>query len=131
MATWEDVRRIAAALPGAEESTHYRQPAFKVSGKAFVHMSPHEDGALVVHCAVEEQALLVLARPDVYFLTPHYEGYGAVLIRLETTDENELSGAIEDAHEHVSRRAVRPSGRSARRAAGGATRSATRRRRPS
>ena len=101
MATWEDVRRIAGALPDVEESTSYGRPAFKVKGRAFVGLSSHEPGALVVHCRPEEQALLVLGRPDVYFVTPHYEGYGAVLIRLETTDENELAGAIEDAYETV------------------------------
>lgn len=102
MATWEDVRRIASALPDVEESTSYREPAFKVHGKTFINMSPHEEGALVVRCAPEEQSLLVVARPDTYFLTPHYEGWGGVLMRLETTDENELAGAIEDAYEYVS-----------------------------
>lgn len=101
MASWDDVRRIASALPGAEESTSYGRPAFKVRRKTFVNMSPHEEGALVVRCSAEEQSLLVVARPDVYFLTPHYEGFGAVLLRLATTGEDELAGAIEDAYATV------------------------------
>jgi hypothetical protein len=37
MATWEDVRRIALALPDVEESSSYRHPAFKVNGRPFVN----------------------------------------------------------------------------------------------
>jgi hypothetical protein len=35
MATWDDVKKLALALPEAEESTTYRKPAFKVQGKVF------------------------------------------------------------------------------------------------
>jgi hypothetical protein len=37
---WESVRELAGALPGAEESTTYGQPAFKVDGKLFAWLSP-------------------------------------------------------------------------------------------
>ena len=30
MATWADLKKLALALPEAEESTTYRKPAFKV-----------------------------------------------------------------------------------------------------
>jgi hypothetical protein len=86
------------------EGTSYRQPCLKVRGKTFANMSPSEPGALVVRVLPEEQALLVAARPDVYYVTPHYEGYGAVLIRLESVDEDELMGRLEDAWELVSTR---------------------------
>ena len=46
MPSWEDVRRIALALPGAEESTSYRQPCFKVNGRPFVNTG-RIDGAIV------------------------------------------------------------------------------------
>ena len=96
MATWEDVTRIALALPDVEESTSYGYPAFKVKGRSFVNRS-HEGGAIYLPCPDEEAALLIRARPDVYFLTPHYEGWG-VLLRLEAADEDELAGALEDAY---------------------------------
>ena len=35
--------------------------------------------------------------PDVYFTTPHYDGYPFVLARLEAIDRAELAGLIEDA----------------------------------
>jgi hypothetical protein len=100
VAGWDDVLRIGLALPDVEESTSYRQPCLKVRGRTFVNMSPHEPGALVVHVPLEEQPLRIAARPDVYFVTPHYEGYGCVLLRLDTVDEDELAGAIEDAWDY-------------------------------
>ncbi len=107
VATWEDVRRIASALPGTEESTSYRHPAFRVRGKLFASMSPHEPGALMTRIAREEAPLLIAALPDVYFSTPHYDGYNAVLTRLEAIDEAELAGRLEDAWEYVSRKGRR------------------------
>ena len=97
---WNDVLRIGLALPDVEESTSYRQPCLKRRGRTFVNMSPHESGALVVHIPLEEQPLRIAARPDVYFVTPHYEGYGCVLLRLDKVDEDELAGAIKDAWEY-------------------------------
>ena len=96
MATWQDVTRIAAALPDTEESTSYGHPCFKVKGRSFVNQS-REDGAVYLPCPDEDARLLIRARPDVYFLTPHYEGWG-VLLRLADADEEELAGALEDAY---------------------------------
>ena len=41
------------------------------------------------------------ARPDAYFLTPHYEGWQCVLVRLDAVDEDELAGRIEDAWAYI------------------------------
>ncbi len=46
MVTFETVRRLALALPAAEESTSYGTPAFKVGGKLFARL--REDHDLVV-----------------------------------------------------------------------------------
>lgn len=58
MATPDDVRGYATALPEVEETTHFRMPAFKVRGKGFAglekgetHLTvavPHEDAKLAV-----------------------------------------------------------------------------------
>jgi hypothetical protein len=100
MATWEDVRRLALALPDAEESTSYRHPAFKINGRPFVNAS-REEGAISTRAPDEEIELLIRARPDVYFITPHYVGWDAVLVRLDAVDEEELAGRIEDAYEFM------------------------------
>ena len=96
MATWEDVRELALALPGAEESTSYGQPAFRVRGKLFAWLSPHEQGALVLKCDPEERPLLIDAQPDAFYVTPHYKGYPAVLVRLDVVDDDELAERVTD-----------------------------------
>lgn len=40
MSSWEDVRRIAAALPGAEAGTSWGRLAYKVDGRPFVNLRP-------------------------------------------------------------------------------------------
>jgi hypothetical protein len=97
VATWDDVRRIALALPDAEESTSYRHPAFKVNGRPFVNAS-REEGAISTRAPDEEVELLIRGRPDIYFITPHYAGWNAVLVRLDAVDDEELAGRIEDAY---------------------------------
>ena len=97
MATWDDVRELALALPEVEESTSYRQPCFKVRGKWFTGMSPSEDGALVLRCDPEEKELILESSPDVFYVTPHYSGWAGVLARLDAIDRAELAIRLEDA----------------------------------
>jgi hypothetical protein len=92
VATWDDVRRICLALPAVEE----RGQTFRTNGRIFVNMS-REPGAISTRAPQEELELLMQARPDVYFLTPHYEGWQAVLVRLDAVGDEELAGRIEDA----------------------------------
>jgi hypothetical protein len=96
---WDDVRRIALGLPDVEEGVSWGKPAFKLQNRSFVHPS-REDGAIYLPLDAEDAQLLIGARPDVYFLTPHYEGHG-VLVRLDAADENELAGALEDAYAYA------------------------------
>jgi hypothetical protein len=94
---WDTVCELAATFPEAEEDTSHSQPAFRVRGKLFVWMSPHEKGALCVRVDPDEKDFLIASNPDAYFTTPHYEGYPAVLIRLERVRRKELAERIEDA----------------------------------
>ncbi len=96
MATWDDVRKLALALPEAEESTTYRKPAFKVAGKNFAWESPHVRGALALNCDTGELPLMIEARPEMFFTTPHYDGYPIVLVRLKAADTDELAERIEE-----------------------------------
>jgi hypothetical protein len=102
MATWEDVRRIAAELPEADESTVYRKAALKVRGKSFAWMSPHEKEALVTRIDPDELPFLLAAKPELYFMTPHYEGHAMVLIRLEAAGDDELRERLTDSWELAS-----------------------------
>jgi hypothetical protein len=98
MTDWETVRAIAGALPGAEESTTYGQPAFKVGGKLFAWISPdrHAEGALAVRVDPEEKEFAIAANPDVFFQTAHYEGHPILLVRLDRVDRAQLEERIEE-----------------------------------
>jgi hypothetical protein len=96
MATWKDVRKLALALPGVEEGTTYGKLAFKVDGKRFAWDSPSEPGSLVLKCDIDERPLMIESRPETFFVTPHYESYPMVLVRLENADPEELLDRIEE-----------------------------------
>jgi hypothetical protein len=82
LVTWDDVVALARDLPETEEGTSYGRPALKVRGRFVVALRTDPD-ALVVRCDLDEKPFLLEAREDILFETPHYHGYGAVLIRLE------------------------------------------------
>ena len=97
MATWDDVRAIAARLPGCKESTSYGTPSLKVRNKFMCRLRTDPD-ALVVRCVdVGDADALKLGQPDVFFSTPHYDGWPGVLVRLEAVSLDQLGELIEDA----------------------------------
>ncbi len=98
MSDWGTVREIATTFPGAEESTTYGQPAFKVGGKLFAWLSPDRaaTGALALRADPGELPLLLETAPDRYFQTPHYHGHPIVLVHLDRIDREELRERIED-----------------------------------
>ena len=97
MVDWETIRELALALPKVEEGGGER-PAFSVRGKGFAWMSRERDGGtLALRVDRNEKPMLLESRPDLYFQTPHYEGYPAVLVHLERIDEDALRERIEDA----------------------------------
>jgi hypothetical protein len=94
--SWDDVRDLALALPGVEETTSYGTPALKVNGKLLVRLK--EDGETVaLWVSFEERLALVHEQPDVFFVTPHYENYPMVLVRLAAVDREELRELIVEA----------------------------------
>lgn len=111
MATWDDVRRLALALPATEEGTTYGQPSWKVGGKLFVWERPLRArdrealgdaapegpilGARVEHLGAKEA--LLADDPGVFFTTPHFDGHATVLVRLDAIPVEELAELIEEA----------------------------------
>ena len=108
MPTFDDVRRLAARLPEAEEAPSYRgMPALKVRGKPFCRLwSPAEherDGVqgtevLVVFCDADEKEALIETSAGALFSTPHYEGYAALLVRLADVHPSMLAELLEDSY---------------------------------
>ena len=97
MASWQDVVALGTALAGVEESTWFRTPALKVRSKSFCRMK--EDGETLVIQVVdlEDKEALLRSDPDVFFTTPHYDGYAYVLVRLDRIGHDVLAELVEDA----------------------------------
>jgi len=97
VADWETVREIALAFPEVEEDASGR-PTLRVRGKLFAWMARERDGGgLGVRVDRDEKQLILDANPDVYFSSPHYEGWPGVQIRLELIERDELRERLEDA----------------------------------
>jgi len=96
MLAWEDVLELARDLPGVDESTSYGTPSLKVKGK-FMARLRDEGSVLVVRCDLDEKPFLLEANPQTLFTTPHYDGYGAVLVRMDAVDRDELKELLIDA----------------------------------
>jgi len=94
--TFEVARELALALPGVEEGTAYGTPAFRVRKKFLFRL--REDGeTLALRIGFDERDLLMKADPETFFITDHYRGYPAVLVRLATVEEEGLRDVLEQA----------------------------------
>jgi hypothetical protein len=95
MATQDDVRRIAMALPGvSEEPGRFAfsvENRGKAKGIAWIWLERVEPkkarvpnpGVLAVRVRdQDEKAALLAGDPDALFTEPHYNGFPAVLVRL-------------------------------------------------
>jgi len=111
VASWDDVRRIALALPETSEGSAHGQISWRVRDKSFVWERPLRPadiralgddaptgpilGVRVEHLVAKEA--LLADDPDVYFTTPHFDGYAAVLVRLDRIATRELEEVIVEA----------------------------------
>ena len=94
---WDTVREIALSFPEVEESGQERT-VFKVRGKAFAWAARERDGGgLAVRVDGDDKQLLLEANPEAYFSSPHYRGYPAVQVRLDSIARDELAERLEDA----------------------------------
>jgi hypothetical protein len=111
VASWDDVRRIALSLPETSEDVSRGLRHWNVRGKGFVWERPlrRSDlealgdaapdgpilGARVEHLVAKEA--LLADEPGVFFTTPHFDGYPAILVRLDEIDVEGLDEVIVEA----------------------------------
>ena len=89
MITFARIEQLASELPGIEVSTSYGTPAIKVGKKLILRMHQKEDAIVVLLNSVDEQQNLIKQDPMAYYITDHYSGYPAVLVR-PTVEESAL-----------------------------------------
>jgi hypothetical protein len=97
MPNWNDAITIAQALPATEVSTWYRTPALKVAGKGFARLRTEAEGGLMLMCSLDEKARLLESGDPAYYTTPHYDGYGAIIVNLAAIERDALNELITQA----------------------------------
>jgi hypothetical protein len=111
VAGWDDVRRIALALPETSERLSRDLRQWLVKDKLLVWERPLRRadlealgdaapdgpilGARVEHLVAKEA--LLADDPGVFFTTPHFDGYPAILVRLDRIGVEELDEVIVEA----------------------------------
>jgi hypothetical protein len=79
---WKDAIAMVQELPQVAVSTWYGTPRLKVAGKGFARLRTEAEGGLVLVCSLEEKARLLESGAPAYFTTPHYDGYGSIIVDL-------------------------------------------------
>jgi len=111
MASWDDVRRVALELPETSERLSREHRQWRVREKLFVWERPLRQkeiealgadapegailGARVEHIGAKEA--LLSEQPSIFFTAPHFDGYPAILVRLERAGIEDLSEVITEA----------------------------------
>ncbi|MGD0985183.1 MAG: MmcQ/YjbR family DNA-binding protein [Acidimicrobiales bacterium] len=111
MAGWDDVRQLALCLPETSERVSRGHVQWRVKERLFVWERPLRKtdlealgdrarigpvlGAMVADLG-EKEALLG-ERPEIFFTTPHFNGYAAVLVRLERIAVDQLAQVVVEA----------------------------------
>lgn len=116
MATLDDVRAIAMGLPGAAERTEGQGggTSWRVASGLFVWQRgpsrrdleqlaalgrewPSGEVIGVRTDGTQVKEALIETYPDVFFTIPHFDGYPAVLVRLDAIDPDQLREVVTDA----------------------------------
>jgi hypothetical protein len=111
MAGWDDVRRIALSLAETSERQSRDNAQWRVKDKLFVWERPLRQsdrdalgagapegailGARVEHEGAKEA--LIADDPGVFFTTPHFDGYPAILVQLDKIGLEDLQEVIVEA----------------------------------
>jgi hypothetical protein len=104
MATWADVSRVVATLP---ETAEVKPRDWRVRKKLMMWERPLRQADLealgagdTVGARVADEGVkfaLIADQADVYFTTPHFDGYASVLVRLAEIGVPELTELVTDA----------------------------------
>jgi hypothetical protein len=111
VATWDDVRRIALSLPEATERISRDKAQWCVKDKLFVWERPLRKSDLaalgdsapdgpILGARVEhelEKQVLIQNDPGVFFTTPHFDGYPAILVQLDKISVEDLEEVVVEA----------------------------------
>ncbi len=101
-ATFDDVGVIGAQLPDVKATSDRMGVALKIGREILactaIHKSAEPD-SLMVRLGSERRDALLAENPQAFYLTPHYEPYPVVLVRLTRVSRANLSALLQEAWE--------------------------------
>jgi len=114
VASWDDVRRIALSLPDTTEAVSWGNAHWRVKNKGFVWERPlHQSDRAALKALGEEvpegallgvrvadlgvKEAIIADDPKLFFTIPHFDGYPAILVRLDPIGVPELEELIVEA----------------------------------
>ena len=96
----EDFRRLALALPEAEEKSHFGKADFRVKNKIFATLKDEKSG--VIKLRPEQQEIMTAAEPKIFTaLKGGWGDQGWTQIDLAAADEITLKSALLNAWRNV------------------------------
>ena len=105
--TADQFRRLALALPQAEEHSHMAHPDFRVRNKIFASLGYPETGWGMVRLSPEQQATIIRAAPDVFRPAAGAWGRnGSTLVQLANATAAQLRPILRQAYENLIGRAT-------------------------
>lgn len=105
------MRRLSLSLPETGEVLSHGTPMWKVKEKSFAWVRPLRKGDFealgadaptgeIMGARTEHEGAkfaLIEDQPEIYFTTPHFNGYPAVLVQLDVIGVQELEELLIDA----------------------------------
>jgi len=93
--TKAQVKKIVMAFPGANESTSYGYPSFKIQKNFFTRLRAEDNSLVLFVGSRDEREMLLEAEPKLFHITAHYKDYPIVLARITHLDAKTLRGMLE------------------------------------
>ncbi len=110
------VKQLACALPEAADTSTDKDLGFNVAGKGFAwswkeRVAPKAPrvprmDVLAVRCVKDFKDAILESDPEVFFTEPHYNGFPAVLVRIDKIDEARLADLLKSAWKCVPPKAL-------------------------
>jgi hypothetical protein len=94
--TVDTVRNFFFNDPATTEKPCFGTPAWYVKGKLFAR-ALEDDRSVVVKVDFDERAALVEEAPESYAVTPHYQNYPMVIVRLPKVRRDDLEERLVEA----------------------------------
>ncbi len=94
--TWDDVVTVGLDFPEVTEGTTHGHPCLRVGKKFITRLNTEREPSIVIMVgSVDEQQHMIEMDPTIYHITPHYNGWPGVLMRLDHVTRADIAAYIE------------------------------------